>query len=287
MKRKFIILNLVAVLALGVPFVVNAEGSVDTTAYTQAAPVSNIQSKKILISKVTSDPETIIPGQTFTLKFKLENNSNNRLENVSLKVVGIEGKNLLTGFSPVGTTNEIYGGTIAKKGSKELSIKLISDPSLKVGIYNFQISVTYNAPNRAQEEVSKVVGVVVKNAPNLTINSLTDESRNISASFVNAGKGPLNNVLATFRVNDKTYSKYYGTLDAEVEDSFEETIDSVSQDSKGVFELSYIDEMGTAGKVTKEIDIKSSNNENQDDSSKEEGKNSFWSIIKRLFGLGG
>lgn len=287
MKRKYIALSLACILALSVQVTAKAEDITNTAALNQPAAVNNIQSKKILITNVTSTPDTISPGEAFELKFKLENNSSNKLENVSLKLVGIEGKNLLTGFSPIGTTNEIYGGTIAKKGDKELSIKLISDPSIKVGIYNFVVSVTFNAPNRSQEEITKVVGIAAKNTPNLIISSFNKKEDKISSIFINAGKGPLNNVLAVFRVSDKTYSKYYGTLDSEVEESFEETIEPVLQDTKGILEISYIDEMGIEGKVTKEIDIKAPKAEETSASSKKENKNSFWSIIKRLFGFGG
>lgn len=288
MKRKFIVYILACALLLSLPAAVKAQDTSDLNSLNQsAAVVSNIQSKKILISDVKSDPETISPGQTFSLTFKLSNNSSSKLENVSLKVVGIEGKNLLTGFSPVGTTNEIYGGTIAKNSSKELSIKLISDPSLKVGIYNFQISVTFNAPNKAQEEINKVVGIIIKNNPNLIITSLKEDEGKLSASFVNAGKGPLNNVLVNFKVKDKTYSKYFGTLDPEVEDSFEENLEAINEDTKGTLEITYVDEMGTEGKIIKEIDIKASNiDKSKTSSSKEKGKNSFLSILKRLFGLG-
>jgi len=287
MKKKYIALSLACALVLSVQVTAKAEDITNAAELNQPVSINNIQSKKILITNVSSSVNEITPGQIFELKFKLENNSNNKLENVSLKIAGVEGKNLLTGFSPVGTTNEIYGGTINKKGSKELSIKLISDPSLKVGLYNFIVSVTFNSPGKPQEEISKIIGVVIKNTPKLIITSLDINDNKIYSNFINAGKGPLSNVLINFKVNDKTYSKYYGTLDSEVEDSFEENIEPVSSDTKGVLEISYIDEMGVEGKVTKEIDIKSSETQKTAVSSKEENKNSFFSFIKKLFGIGG
>ncbi|MCX7885353.1 MAG: hypothetical protein N2448_10060 [Caloramator sp.] len=288
MKNKFIACSLACTIVLGMTISVKAQETNDLSTLNQtSAVINNLQSKKILISDVKSEPATISPGQTFSLTFKLTNNHSSKLENVSLKVVGIEGKNLLTGFSPVGTTNEIYGGTIAKNGSKELSIKLISDPSLKVGLYNFQISVTFNAPNKSQEEITKVAGIVVKNTPNLTITSLKEDTGKLSASFINAGKGPLNNVLVNFKIKDKTYSKYFGTLDAEVEENFEENLEPVSENTKGTLEISFIDEMGTEGKVSKELDIKAESvNTAKAASTDNKKKNSFLSILKRLFGLG-
>jgi hypothetical protein len=288
MKRNYLACSLACALVIVVTSGVKAQDTGDLGAISQAqVAISNIQSKKIIISDVKSEPEAISPGQSFYLKFKLDNNTNYKLENISLKLVGVEGKNLLTGFSPVGTTNEIYGGTIVKNGSKEMSIKLVSDPALKVGLYNFQVCVTFNEVNKAQEEINKVVGIVVKNNPNLAVTSFKEADGKLSASFVNAGKGPLNNVMMSFKVKDKTYSKYFGTLDTEVEDSFEETIDVVTEDTKGILEVTYLDEMSTEGKIIKEIDLKTPKvDANKDVSTKEKGKNSFLSILKRLFGLG-
>lgn len=294
MKRKSLILTLTIALTLSLNTVIAFAESPDML-NNESAPVGNnyntvtnmvgIQSKKLIITEVTTDPKYVEPGKEFTLKFKIENKNNSKLENISLKILGIEGKNILEGFSPVGTTNEIYYGTLNKNSSAEISIKIISSPSIKSGIYNFNVNASFNESGKSPLEITKVCGIIVKNPANLVLTEFKpSDTGKISGSFINAGKGSLNSVMVNISAGDINVSKYIGAMEPEVEESFDENLGHFEKDTTGNVLITFKDDMGMEGKIEKPFTIKATTPTAAKPS--QEKKWSFKSILKKLFGLG-
>lgn len=294
MKKKSLILTLMVAAALSFNTVTAFAQSTDilnndrmplTNTYNSVPNTVGIQSKKLIISEVTTEPKYVEPGKEFTLKFKVENKSSSKLENISLKILGIEGKNILEGFSPLGTTNEIYYGTLNKNSSAEISIKLISSPSIKSGIYNFNVNASFNEVDKSPVEITKICGIIVKNPGNVVLTEFkTSDNGKIDGNFINAGKGSLNSVMVNISAGDVNISKYIGAMEPEVEESFHENLGNFHKDTTGNMVITFKDDMGMDGKIEKTFTIKAAAASTTKPSP--EKKWSFKSILMKLFGLG-
>lgn len=207
-------------------------------------PISNIQSKDVIISSVTIDEEIVEPGTPFTLTFKVENISGNTIQGLSLKIVNVEGKGTLDGFMPVGTTNEIYVGSIAKNDIKYVSITLASDPNIKAGVHNFVTSVTFNEKGKEPEEITKVVGIMVQNTPSLSISGIIPSEAMISAALRNDSKTKIKNVNAKVIIDGETLEQNIGSIDVEGEEYMDISISPSDIERTADIEVSYEDGTG-------------------------------------------
>ena len=253
--------------------------------------VSNIQPKKILIESVKIDKEKIEPGDEFILTYTLVNNTNTKLYNTSLKIASIEGKGTLEGFVPMGTTNEIYVGTINGGAKKEVSIRLYSDKSLKAGAYNFVTSVTYNEDSKEQEEITKLSGIVLKSKAQLELSEI-DAFENgagytLSGNLVNSGDAKLKNVDVRVNLNGNVYSYQTSAIKTEEEQMFEIELPNVSEDTVASISVNYEDDSKNAYVAESNYTIKALDIETStmvEEYSKE--STGFWGFIKNLFGFG-
>lgn len=260
-------------------------------------PVANAkaESGKLIIDKVSTSSAVVQPGEKFTLNFSLKNNLDVTVKNIVIKITGIEGKNALGGFSPVGTTNEIYCNDLSSGDSEQASIDLISDPTLKSGTYNLVVDLKYTEKDGSSYEDNRIVGVAIANKANVIITSLSTNdgtqagsTKKVSLNFVNAGVTSLKEVVLTITANKSTYLKYFGTVDADDENSFEQNL-PIDGNVTGNVEISYKDDMNTEGKVTKNFSIKAPVNNKTQTKSNQAKKGFFESIasfFKSIFGLG-
>lgn len=207
-------------------------------------PTSNIQSKDLIISSVTTDEDIVEPGMPFTLTFKVENISGNSLYGVSLKIVNVEGKGTLDGFMPVGTTNEIYVGSIARNDVKYISITLASDPNIKAGVHNFVTSVMFNEKGKEQEEITKIVGIMVQNTSSISISGVTPSEGAISAALRNDSKTKVKNVKAKVTIGAEVMEQNIGGIDVEGEEYMDIAITPAEEERNASIEISYEDTTG-------------------------------------------
>lgn len=133
--------------------------------------ISSCWIRKNNLNKVTSSPEIIEPGSKFKINFSITNNKETNLKDVVITLVGSEDKKVLTGFSPVGSTNEIYVGHIDGETSKDATIEMACDPNLKAGNYNILVKIGYKLYGEYVEE-TRIIGLILGNKPNLLITSL-------------------------------------------------------------------------------------------------------------------
>ncbi|MGL5243946.1 MAG: hypothetical protein ACRC7R_02040, partial [Sarcina sp.] len=207
-------------------------------------PTSNIQSKKIMISRVTTEPKIVEPGKPFTLTYRIENISKSKIDKLSLKLVNVEGKGTLDGFMPVDTTNEIYVGTIGYMDVRDVSITLCSDPNMKSGVYNFVTSVMFKQGDEKEEEITKISGIMVKAKPELELKDVSSMGDTIIGNVVNSGGEKLKKVNVKATIGTAVYEKYIGNIDKESEESFEFIIAPVESETEAKIEVSYEDNTG-------------------------------------------
>lgn len=207
-------------------------------------PANNIQSKKVIISSVTTDTENIEPGKPFTITYRVENISDGKIDGLSLKLTNLEGKSTLEGFTPVGTTNEIYVGSIGYNDIRDVSITLISNPNTKTGNYNFQTSVMFSQGGGAQEEITKISGVMLKTTPDLELSSVESMGTNVMGTLINDGSAKIKKVNVKVKVGDKEYEQKINSVDSESEEFFEVFVEPSEVEQDAIIEVTYEDISG-------------------------------------------
>ncbi|MDP4178715.1 MAG: hypothetical protein Q8900_10290 [Bacillota bacterium] len=257
-------------------------------------PVSkaNAATVDLLVDKACTEPEIVEPGQQFKLDFTLKNISDNNLKNIIVKLVSIEGKTALTGFSPVGKTTELYYSKIEKDNSVDLSMNLIADSQLKAGAYNIVVDISGTGENDGSFDYNKLVGVVIENKPNMAITSFKYDPKEFSGQkkikmdFVNAGNAAVGETMVTVTANDQKYYKYYGALESGDENTFEQNFD-LTGDINGKVEITFTDELNRTLTVSKDFQIKdTSKTQNNASASKKKSTNPIANFFKHIFGLG-
>lgn len=83
-------------------------------------PKTFADQNSLIIQKVWTEPSRVVPGTKFALNFELFNNSEKSLYDITIKLLSIEGRQTLSGFSPIGTTNEIYLKKLQKGEKKRI-----------------------------------------------------------------------------------------------------------------------------------------------------------------------
>ncbi|MCS4468516.1 hypothetical protein JTS96_08215 [Clostridium botulinum] len=161
------------------------------------------------------------------------------------------------------------------------------DPNLKAGNYNILVKIGYKLYGEYVEE-TRIIGLILGNKPNLLITSLDasnkdGEGKKLSLNFVNSGKSTLKDVMVNIKAKDKTFTKYFGTMESEDENEFKQDL-NLSGDIKGTVEISFKDELNKPSKVSQEFSIKGK----IDDTNTVKKKKEFWytRFFKGLLGIG-
>lgn len=250
---------------------------------------------KIMINKVWTEPEIVSPGEKFVLKMNLSNVSKIDAKDINVKLVGLEGKNALGDFSPSGESNEIYFEALAQGNSKEISIGLVANTTIKSGTYNMVIGINAKGTSEDIYSADQVIGIIVNNKTDLRITSFDvpsevnkGEKIKLNMSIVNAGKGTVDGLYASFNnlpINDKI--KYVGRLESGDSDDIEADI-VVNDSINGKIEIYYLDEMNKEKKIEQNVSINIINNNLP--KAAETKKDGFFAAIgkffKKIFGLG-
>ena len=270
----------------------------DTDSGSGGVDVANIQPKKLIIQSVTPSPEKIEPGQPFSLTFEIANISGSRMEGVSLKLANVEGKTTLEGFSPVGTTNEIYLGTIYSGRSSEVTINMIADPKLTTGVHNFNVSVTYNEPSKKQEEILKTMGIMIQGKPSVDFSDLQVFAdpmmgTTVTGGIINDSNFKIKKTEVVVVAEGTEYNAYLGSIDSGGDSYFDVMLPSMAEETKGVVNLTFFDETNTEHTQSLEITIPATQMDEFIDPNGPGGEvipeveGGFWSWLKGLFGFVG
>lgn len=205
---------------------------------------SQIQSKDIRISEVRV-ASSVEPGHPFSVTFRIENLSSSKITGLSLKITNVEGKATLDPFMPVGTTNEIYVGTIGYQDVREVTMTLQSSPTTLDGIYNFNLSTMFSVGTQAEQEITKTFGVMVQNTANVSVTGIQSADGALTATLMNEGTTKIRQATAEVTIGDQTFEQSIGNIDSESEGYLSVPIPMVTTDTQAKVKVTYQDATGS------------------------------------------
>jgi hypothetical protein len=140
----------------------------------------------LTISSVTTSPESVAPGQDFSLKVELENNLDDDISDVQ---VSLNLQNIP--ISPEKTT-EAFVEDIEEDDSEKISFSLSADASAEAGSYKIPVQFSYKIGNQTITK-STFVSVTVTGDANLQITSdsvlLENQKNKMQIQITNSGLG--------------------------------------------------------------------------------------------------
>ncbi|MCL2320972.1 MAG: hypothetical protein FWC47_02570 [Oscillospiraceae bacterium] len=241
-----------------------------------AAPV-------LLIDKVTIDPEVVIPGKNFSIQFDLINNTSRKIENVILKVMQLEGKNTLSGFSPIGT-NQVYLESIDASSKGIVKIDMIADSQLNIGAYNIIVGISYNEKDGNTEEETRLIGVVVNRPPNLLITDIdVSNKKELKFTAVNASSARIMDAIIYTYFGELEKVKYIGILEANDENEIVENIPIDASNKNIKIKIAFKDELNKEYIIEKDIIMGAKDNNVQSNMGY---RANIWFFVKKIFGIG-
>ncbi len=243
---------------------------------TFAAPV-------LLIDKVNINPGVAIPGKNFFIEFYLKNNTNRRIDNIVLKAKQLEGKNTLSGFSPVGT-NQSYLNSIDPSSEGVIRLEMIVDSQLKTGVYNIEVLLSYNEKDLDTIEETRLIGVVVNRPANLLITDIdVSNKKELKFTAVNASSARIADAVVYTYFGELEKIKYLGVLEANDENEIVESIPENIPEGNIKIKIVYKDELNKDYVIEKDVTIEQKN----DESVSEIGyRSNIWFFVKKIFGIG-
>ncbi|AEM72724.1 hypothetical protein [Caldicellulosiruptor acetigenus] len=242
-------------------------------------PKTFADQNSLIIQKVWTDPSRVAPGSKFTLNFELLNNSEKSLYDITIKLLSIEGRQTLSGFSPIGMTNEMYLKKLQKGEKKRLSLNMMADVELKTGVYNLVLSVSFKE-DKVLITSTKIIGIVVGYNPQLLVQTLKFDQTTgkLNLKIVNVGKCTLENVLIEVFADNKI-SSFVGTL--ENGDDYQEAIEVDTKKQRNVkVVISYNDQFNRKFTITKILKAPSTQTKSSTNT-KNKGN-----LLKSFLGLG-
>lgn len=161
---------------------------------------------KIIITKVTTNPETILPGQNVKVNVMFENKGNLDVKNVTAKIEGLknDGGFYVTSGSDIAFVKNVSGNAVS---FVEFNLKAANN--IKRGAHELKINFSYNGIEEAQV-IYLNVGGTGNQGSNLLIENLTYPTTSIKPNqdFVinfdlrNNGSNNANNVLIKLESSD-------------------------------------------------------------------------------------
>ncbi len=158
---------------------------------------------KVIVSGYSTNPSTIVAGNTFTLTVTFTNKGATPVSAVKASITS-DGT-----FAPVSGTSTMYIDNLAAGESKSASLKMQAKADAAPGSYSVNIALNYDAPGANNNEPvtdSETLTLPVIQTPKISVDALTitpetvyvGSEVNISTKVNNTGKSTLYNVTAQF-----------------------------------------------------------------------------------------
>jgi len=204
------------------------------------------------VEKVSSQPETFVPGKVTKVTFELKNMADSFLSDVNVK---IDLSNASLPFAPVDSTTEKRIYIIESGKTVFLNFSLAALPDATAGIYKIPVVISYTDGTGTDYSRTDIVSLIVGDKPSLTIYIYSSqilkagESGQIKMTVINDGLTDIK-FLNIELEDSSSFSKisndnvYIGNLDSDDTDSvtFEIYVNPTNEKSVALpLQLTYMD----------------------------------------------
>ncbi len=214
---------------------------------------------KIIISSYSTNPNTIVAGDTFNFNFTFKNTSKDkRLRNMKITITSSEGAFIITKGS-----NTFYIENLEKETELTKSIGLKAKQDLTSNSYPVIITFDYEDYAGNSYTADEKINIPVTEYSKLVINSVyveegyKDSIARLSFEYVNMGKATISNLTASVEgdYSPNQAMNYIGNLTTGTSDYYDiEVIPMISGQNKGTLILSFEDSSGKTIDVRKDFE---------------------------------
>lgn len=222
---------------------------------------------RLVVDGYTTDPETIVAGESFNLLLTVKNASSS----VPASDILLTMESEKVSDSPVFTTESGSSsaaiGSLGAGASTQVSLRMISRPGVDQRSYGITIKAGYDSPQFKNAEDTMSVDIPVKQIPRLntgTFEVMPDsisvgEESNVMFGINNTGKVTLYNVMARFEADSiQTTDTYVGNIKSGETGNVDCMVTGAAptaDDGKVKVIISYEDENGEVSEVEKELTL--------------------------------
>ncbi len=222
---------------------------------------------RLIVAGYTTDPETIVAGESFNLVLTVKNASGS----VSASDILLTMESEKVSDSPVFTTesgsNSAAIGSLDAGASTQVSLRIVSRPGVDQRSYGITIKAGYDSPQFKNAEDTMTVNIPIKQIPRLNTGTFevtpdsisVGEESNIMFGINNTGKVTLYNVMARFEADSiQTTDTYVGNIKSGETGNVDCMVTGAAptaDDGKVKVIISYEDENGEVSEVEKELTL--------------------------------
>ena len=222
---------------------------------------------RLIVDGYTTDPETIVAGESFNLLLTVRNASSS----VSASDILLTMESEKVSDSPVFTTesgsSSVAIHSLGAGAAAQVSFRMSSRPGVDQRSYGITIKANYDSPQFKNAEDSMSVDIPVKQIPRLntgTFEVMPDsisvgEESNVMFGINNTGKVTLYNVMARFEADSiQTTDTYVGNIKSGETGNVDCMVTGAAptaDDGKVKIIISYEDENGEVSEVEKELTL--------------------------------
>ena len=222
---------------------------------------------RLIVDGYTTDPETIVAGESFNLLLTVKNASSS----VSASDILLTMESEKVSDSPVFTTesgsSSVAIHSLGAGASAQVSFRMISRSGVDQRSYGLTIKANYDSPEFKNAADTMSVDIPVKQIPRLntgTFEVMPDsisvgEESNVMFGINNTGKVTLYNVMARFEADSiQTTDTYVGNIKSGETGNVDCMVTGsapTTDDGKVKVIISYEDENGEVSEVEKELTL--------------------------------
>lgn len=256
----------------------------------------------VLLTAYRTDPETLSPGDTFSLQMEVSNVGRNPAQQLLITLGGEDGAGLQP-FAILGAGNIQFVTELVAGETLTLERQLLLDGSADSGVYNLPVSLTYDSPGGMRQTDNQVLNLLASRRPNLQINfyrpvepGLVDQTIELPIELVNIGRSLVN--ISTVEVAGEQLdlvegSAFIGALDGGTSGSFDAVVIPTQGGTLPIeVRVHYLDDFNQPQVIseTLSIEVETPQTIQPDAAEQPEELLSFWDRLLRflrgLFGLG-
>lgn len=178
----------------------------------------------VVLDTYAVEPETLSPGQPFTLTLAVRNVGSGSARQVTLTLGGRSSADKLSPIAPLGSGNVKYLDLLAPGAAGQVTTSFIVDGSAAGGVYLMSVDLDYLDEKNAALERSEQISVVVKAQPQLEasfygldVRPLVGQPFDLAVEVVNVGRTRANTNNAELLSQDlelEAKPLYVGPIDS-------------------------------------------------------------------------